>query len=712
MSELINLQTAVQVIRDMAVALGLHVSAAQAETVLSQIEANSSDEQIAKAWSVLFPTYTTNRTRLRTLHASDLPAWVISGGHIGLIRKTPENSGDVLLAVQWAGQPAQETDTSKILVLTPASIKLQQNSVGAEIASDGVATAAIKAAIVAHTPVFGWAAMVSVVMNTMAIGTSLFSMQVYDRVIPNFAEATLWVLTSGVAVVLVLELIFKLIRLKIIEAASIRIDEAVSVYLLEKLMLLKVDRRPSRVGSLVAQFRDYDAVKNFFTSTTLFVLADLPFIILFIGMIALIGGPVALVVVAFVMVSLIVGVAVYRPLARLQREDTDESARRLGLVFEAVAGGEIVKSTASESRFSGLWQKSTRSATSLSSRLRAVNAYATFSLNSAQQAAYILMVVAGVYVIHKGDMTMGGLIACTILGGRALAYISQITQLLIQWHHARYALQVLDSILDRPTDDDDRRQANTGVLPLEYDIRELRYFYGESKTPQIDIPALSIQAGTRLALIGANGSGKSTLLKLLSGIYTPGNGTIALAGIDLQAAKLSWLREVIGYLPQEVRLFSGTLRDNLTLGLGVINEDDVIDAMNRTGLMASISRSPQGLNLVIDESGSGLSGGQRQMVGLTRLLLQRPKVWLLDEPSSSLDKNAEEALIKVIATLPADHTVIFTSHRPAWLALAKRVVMLEAGRVRVDAPASEIKPVNPATLKPEQPQPMKLGAAS
>lgn len=680
---------AANAILEMASRRGLHASRLEVKTALGQVHAEEAQAQITAVWEILFEGHTAHSVPMELAHGGQLPAWVMADGCVGLVMKLPGEE-DSELEIAWIGRAPDDTGKPKEL-LVPIPPALAPERVGATSDKVGPASGAIRAALRDHMPLFLRAGVATVVMNSLAITTSLFAMQVYDRVIPNFAEATLWVLASGVLLALGLELLFKLLRLKLLERSAVRLDEALSLYFFEKLMSLKVDRRPSRVGSLVAQFRDYDSIKNFFTSSTLYVVADLPFIALFIAVIWMIGGPIAYVLLAFLVVCLIVGIVMYKPIARLQREETDESARRLGLIFEAVAGGEIVKSTAAEPRFSDVWQRSTRAVGRVGSDLRSVTGYSQFTIAFFQQMAYISIIVVGVYVIQAGNLTMGGLIACSILASRALANIGQVTQLMLQWHHARYSLRILNEILSMPTDEDPTRQANTRVVPLQYNVFDLSYAYEGSQTPQLQIPKLTIAAGTRVAVIGHNGSGKSTLLKLLAGLGTPSAGEITLAGLDLQRARPSWIRETIGYLPQDVRLFSGTLRENLTLGLPVPDEEALHEAMEKTGLAKTLARHPEGLDLMIREGGAGLSGGQRQLVGVTRLVLQGPKVWLLDEPSASLDKDAEDALIRTLNSLPRDHTVVFTSHRPAWLNLADRVVMLENGSVKVDAPAEEVR---------------------
>lgn len=685
----VETNAAANAILEMASRRGLHASRLEVRTALGQVNAEDGAAQITAVWEILFPGHTAHRVPVSLAHNGQLPAWIVRDGCVGLMLQLPDESREQQIV--WVGRTPDEGADKPTELLVPIPPALAPEHVGAKSDRVGPASAAIRAALRDHLPLFTRAGVATVVMNSLAITTSLFAMQVYDRVIPNFAEATLWVLASGVGLALGLELLFKLLRLKLLERSAVRLDEALSLYFFEKLMALKVDRRPSRVGSLVAQFRDYDSIKNFFTSSTLYAVADLPFIALFIFVIWAIGGPIAYVLLVFLVVCLLVGIVAYKPIARLQREETDESARRLGLIFEAVAGGEIVKSTAAEPRFADVWQRSTRAVGRVGSDLRSVTGYSQFVIAFFQQMAYIAIIIVGVYVIQAGNLTMGGLIACSILASRALANISQVTQLMLQWHHARYAMRILNEILSMPTDEDPTRQANTRIVPMQYTVSDLSYAYEGSQAPQLQIPKLAFAAGSRVAVIGHNGSGKSTLLKLLAGLGTPSKGEITLAGLDLQRARPSWIRETIGYLPQDVRLFSGTLRENLTLGLPVPDEEALHAAMEKTGLSKTLARHPEGLDIMIREGGSGLSGGQRQLVGITRLVLQAPRVWLLDEPSSSLDKEAEDALIRTLSSLPADHTVVFTSHRPAWLNLADRVVMLENGAVKVDAPADEVR---------------------
>ena len=447
-----------------------------------------------------------------------------------------------------------------------------------------------------------------------------------------------------------------------------------------------MDRRPQRQGSLAAQIRDYEAVKNIFTTSVLFGIADLPFVLLFIGVVALLGGAVVWVLIIFLFVSLLVGLIAYVPVQRALRQQNDEMAHRQGMLFEAITGSERLKALGGESVFADQWLRATKAVNAHGERVQVRTNSTQFVTQFFQQSSFIAIIVVGVFQIEAGVLTMGGLIAVSMLSTTA-----GITPLLLQWGRARHALQVLNDLLRCASDASDTRQLSTASTALTLEVRGVAYGYAGDQRPTLTVPELQIQAGERIAVLGANGSGKSTLLKLLVGIATPNEGDVRIAGLDYQHCRLSWLRQQIGYLPQDVTLFCGTLKDNLTVGLARPSEEDIRHALKATGLLTAVDQHPLGIDLPIREGGIGLSGGQRQMVGLARLLLQKPRVWILDEPTASLDSEAEARLSTVLDHLPQGHTLIFTTHRPAWLKLAKRVLVMEAGRIKLDQPADRIK---------------------
>lgn len=658
---------------------GHAVTDSEIEQALLQAPGDSAAAVVAGAWSWLFPRERLASLPLADAEAQHFPALAWQGDTLALLETRENQAATTTLWLPYPALPA------------PAPLTETERRPASE---------AIRAVLRAHKPLFIRAGIATVFINLLAIMTSLFAMQVYDRVVPNFSYATLWALATGVMLAIGFDFLFRLVRQALLEKLTLRADEALSQYFFEQVVALKLDRRPARPGTLVAQVRDYEAVKSFFTSTTLFALADLPFVFFFIAVMAMMGGVVALVPLLLLPICIGIGLVTQRPLAALQQQHTDESARRQGLLIEVLQGAESLKAQGGEWRFSVLWGQLTRELGEYGERIRTLGGRAQFLSGSFQQLAYVLVLVVGVYRIEAGVLTMGGLIACSILAGRALGNISQITGLLVQWHHAKHALQTLDKLLVLPSDDCEARQASTTSTPPRLTLTNLRYAYDQAESLTLALESLTIEPGERIAVLGRNGSGKSTLLKLMTGLNTPNEGEVRIAGLDLQTCRLGWLRETVGYLPQDVRLFGGTLRDNLTLGIAPPGEEKFQAALAQTGLDRFVQKQAQGLDTVIREGGVGLSGGQRQLIGLTRLLLQNPRIWLLDEPSASLDRESEERLKALLRALPADITVVFSTHRMSWLPLSQRTLLLEDGRIRADIPTSHVRSGPPPARTP------------
>ena len=683
----LNSGSAVKALIEMARQRGLYVSEHEAEQAWSGVVVQRENERLGAAWTMLFAGHSVAPSPVKLLSVSQLPVWVVSGSAVGIV--TAQAGGE--FAVEWmAGcEPEQPNEIPEQALVPVAPVARSEESFLPE-KQRGLATQAIVSGIKAHSSIFKQVVVASSFINIIAVLSSLFVMQVYDRVVPNFAYATLWYLAAGLAAAYIFDFVLKMVRMRLLDASSKQLDEALSLYIFDKLLSLKLDKRPSRLGSLVSQVRDYESIKAFFTSSTLFTLVDLPFILVFIGVIAAIGGPVAIVPAVFLVLCLVAGAVAYRPISRLQRENNDAITRRQGLLYEAVAGGDVIKAQGGEAQFGDRWLSASRETADRSISLNAVSSVASFVTQFLQQSAYAGIVVVGVYVIEAGELTMGGLIACSILGGRTLGNIAGVSGLLLRWHHASYSLGILNDLLATPADDDPGRQGNVQTQPLDLEIKDAVYSYQGSELPQLVVPAMKIDAGERVVVLGKNGSGKSTLLKLLAGIATPSRGEVRVAGLNFESCRPSWLRENIGYLPQEPRLFAGTLLDNLTLGMSMPDEEKIFSALRKTGLYDAVDKHPKGLQLEISEGGAGLSGGQRQLLGIARMVLQNPKIWLLDEPAASLDSEVEVKIMELIRSLPEDRTVVFISHKRSWISLADRVLLVESGQVKVDAPTNDI----------------------
>ena len=529
------------------------------------------------------------------------------------------------------------------------------------------------------------------VLSMLGLVAAMYSMQVYDRVIPTKGYSTLWVLTIGAMIAIVLELVLKQVRAYMVDRACKLIDQELSAVFFGKALDIRLDARPRTVGTFASQIRQFESVRNFLTSSSLFIMADMPFGIFFIGVIALLAGPVALVPLIMVPVAIAAGMVFRSPLEKLTAEHMHESNLKNGLLIEAIDGIESIKAANAEWKMLARWRAMTQTIAGSELKMRMMSSLSSNLTQSIQQLSYVGLIAAGAYAINTGSLSMGSLIACSIISGRALTPVAQLSGLIVQWQHAQIALKSLNGIMAMPSDRDDNERL---VVPETCvgDVRMDKVGFAYAKgVPGVDIQALQIRPGERIAVLGAVGSGKSTFIKLLSGLYKPMAGHVFLDGVDMTHLAPEFVRESMGYLPQDVRLFNGTLRDNLVLGLPTPGDSQILRAAALTGLDQVIQNHPKGLELEIAEGGRGLSGGQRQLVGLTRMLLATPKVLLLDEPTASMDGQLEVKVMRhLFQELPKDTAVVVVTHKPALLPHVSRLLVMDRGRIVMDGPRDEV----------------------
>lgn len=582
---------------------------------------------------------------------------------------------------------AQALTTGRILMLKPS----RQTQAGPTVERPSTAGDWFVYVVRQYRHVFFDAVLATFVISVVGLVGAMFAMQVYDRVVPTKGYSTLVVLAVGALLGIVLELTLKQVRAHLVDRACKAIDQDLASVFFGKALDIRMDARPRTVGTFASQIRYFESVRNFLTSSSLFILADTPFAIFFIAVIAMISWPVAMVPLVVLPLAIVLGLWMRKPIEDLTAMHMAESNRKNGLLIEAIDGIESIKACNAEWKLLDRWRQLTATIATSELKSKALTTLSTNLTQFLQQIVYVGMIVVGAYQITQGSLSMGGLLACTIISGRALAPFAMVPNMIVQWKQAQVALKGLDAIMAMPSDRDPQQrlvvpQTCEGRIKLE----NTTFAYGPGQ-PSLQVADCSIGAGERIAILGAVGSGKSTLLKLLSGLYKPQQGTVQLDGIEVEHLAPEFVREHIGYLPQDVRLYQGTLRENLTLGLPSPSDSQILRAAAMTGLDRVIQSHPKGLALEIAEGGRGLSGGQRQLVGLTRLLLQQPRIMLLDEPTASMDNQLEARVMKhLFEEMPAHSAVVVVTHKPALLAHVSRVLVVDQGRVVMDGPRDAV----------------------
>ena len=545
-----------------------------------------------------------------------------------------------------------------------------------------------------HKRVVVEAVVASFIINLLALAVSLFSMQVYDRVIPTNSQYTLIILASGVGLMIIFEAMMKFARSKVMDKMVIGVDEILSRNIFERLLAVRVDKMPNSVGSLAAQLRGYEQVRSFFTASTLFTLVDIPMSILFIILIAVIGSPiVAIIPLIAAVIGIALGLSSRKKIDKISAENAAASYLKTGILVETVEGMETIKAGSGNWKFLSKWLNVTGETIDNDLKMRHANDNLNYSVQMLQQISYVGIVITGAFVVMSQGMTIGGLIACTILGGRILAPIMNAPNLLVQYSHAKAAKANIERLFELEQDNNDvAHPLAPSRIHGWYQCHNMTFNYKGNERNALNIEHLDIKAGERVAILGSIGSGKSTLLKILSGLYMPTGGHVLLDGLDIAHISRESMSEQVGYLQQDHRLFQGTLRENLLIGMPAPSDDVIRQALHRTGLIRLVSGHSSGLDLPISEGGKGLSGGQKQLVAFTRLVLTKPSVWLLDEPTASMDNMQENQCLQVLSQELQDptKTLIVSTHKMGLLALVNRIINKADGKVVMDGPKQAV----------------------
>ncbi len=538
---------------------------------------------------------------------------------------------------------------------------------------------------------FGEVVLGSFVANVLAVAVALFALQVYDRVIPHQSQATLWVLAGGAGLALMMEAFLKIARARLMDGAGRQIELNVQTLLMNRLLGMRSEVASRAPSQLFSAMREFGSVREFFTASTIGSLADVPFIFVFLLLVASIAGNVVWVLVFGAILMVLPGFFLQKKMIRLTQETQGASAKSSRLLHEAIFELDTLKTQRAEDRFRRLWTELTTLQALKSSEQRKLASTLTFWSQGVQQATYVAAIIMGTYLVFAGEFTVGSIIAVSILTSRTLAPLTQLAGTMARWSNVKSALTGMDQIALAEQDSvEDRAYLRRDTLEGGFELRDVQFGYDDGAAPVLDIPALAIQPGQKLAILGANGSGKSTFLKLLSGLYAPAKGRVMVDGTDMNQIEPRDLRRLVGYLGQDVRLFTGSLRENLNLTLLERDDDRLMQALDFAGLGPFVKSHPKGLDLEIRDGGQGLSQGQRQSIGWARLWLQDPRICLLDEPTAALDQTLERTLVSRLETWLEGRTAVIATHRVPILQLTDRTMILQNGRMAVDGPRDQV----------------------
>ncbi|ANQ83790.1 toxin secretion ABC transporter permease and ATP-binding protein [Azoarcus olearius] len=528
-------------------------------------------------------------------------------------------------------------------------------------------------------------------INVFALGMPLFTMNVYDRVVPNNATETLWVLAVGVVVVLVADLVLRTLRGYFIDLAGNRADVKISSHIMERVLGMRMEERPPSAGSFAANLRAFESVRDFIGSATVVSFIDLPFALVFLVVIGWIAWPLLLPFVIGVAIVLLYALSVQGRMHELSEMTYRAGAQRNATLVEGLVGLETLKALGAEAPLQRKWEKSAALLARVAAQLRLLSATATNGTSVVQQVVNVVIIVAGVYLIGRNELSMGGLIACYMLASRAMAPIGQVAGLLIQYHNASTALESLDQMMQREVE---RPEGSTfisrGSFEGEIEFRDVGFRYPGQQTEALRGVSFRIRAGERVGVLGRVGSGKTTLEKLILGLYRPTSGAVLIDGIDMRQLDPAELRRHIGYVQQDVTLFYGSLRENLTMGAPLAEDADVIRAAEVAGIADFVNAHPQGFEMLIGERGESLSGGQRQGVAIARAVINDPPILLLDEPTASMDHSSEEGVKRRLGEYAKNKTMIVITHRTSLLDLVDRVIVVDGGRIVADGPKAQV----------------------
>ncbi|MCM2680332.1 type I secretion system permease/ATPase [Echinimonas agarilytica] len=532
----------------------------------------------------------------------------------------------------------------------------------------------------------------SFLISLFALASPLFVMNVYDRVVPNNAVDTLWVLAIGVLLVFVFDFILRQLRSHFIDVAGKKSEILISASILERVLGVKMASRPPSVGAFARHLQEFDSIREFITSATITAVIDVPFTLVFFIIVAMLGGWIVAIPLAMVAIIIAYSAWAQGPMSRAVDEAGRMSSLKNATLIEALNGLETIKLTGAEGQMQQRWEQANGHIAEWNANSRRYATSVSSVASLCLQATTVFLIVAGVYLINIGELSMGGLIASVMLSTRALQPMAQVAQLATRYNQTKSAFVMLNDIMKLPVElPEEKRFLYREKLLGNIDLKDVNFHYPDQQNMALNDINLSIKAGEKVAIIGRIGSGKSTLGKLITAMYEATRGSISFDNVDGRQLSPSHIRHMMGVVPQDVTLFYGTLRDNLTLGVPWVSDDAVLRAAELSGVAEFAARHPQGLDMSIAEQGSNLSGGQRQAVALARALLLDPPVLVFDEPTASMDNTSEVRLRNRLADIVPDKTLLLITHKSSMLSMVDRLIVVEQGRIIADGPKAVVQ---------------------
>ncbi|MDP5241428.1 type I secretion system permease/ATPase [Uliginosibacterium sp. 31-16] len=531
----------------------------------------------------------------------------------------------------------------------------------------------------------------ALLVNIFALAIPLYSMNVYDRVVPNHAIETLWVLSIGALLILGFDFMLRTIRAFIIDTASKRVDVTLSARIMERVLGVKLSSRPLSVGSFAANLRAFEGVRDFIASATVTALIDLPFVLIFLLVLLWISP--WMILPALVGMVLVIGVALFTQgkMHELTETTYRASAQRNAVLIESLVGLETIKTLGAEGDIQRRWERATLFIAQVSARTRLLSSSTMNFAQTIQQAVNICTIILGVYLLTDNQISMGAIIAASMISGRALAPLGQVAGLMMQFQHARTGLNSINQQMQLPVERPEESSfLHRAHFRGEIEFKDVSFAYPHTDQKVLRKVSFKLRAGEKVGIIGRIGSGKTTLEKLILGLHEPSEGSVLIDGVDARQIDPAELRRAIGFVPQDITLFFGTLKQNIAMGSPLADDASILTAAELAGVAEFANAHPQGFDMPIGERGESLSGGQRQAVAIARALLNAPPMLILDEPTSSMDHQSEEQFKRRLRDFSANKTLLIVTHRTSLLELVDRLIVIDGGSIVADGPKAQV----------------------